>query len=169
MFHNGLKASLNSHPYSFTTRFYYICSSFSSVMSEPGGQGGQYLADQLTLFQVGKGRLSPLITTAPPPPNFFTYRHHCSFFYNWKGLYWRLKWRVVFILPFMNKKGTKINVQYVNFCPLSHLRKSLASHCDRFHKRKYYNAFEPRAFQTSLWLGVRVTCSWKHSKLRWTV
>ena len=168
MFHNGLKASLNSHPYSFTTRFYYICSSFSSVMSEPGGP---IFGRSVNPIPSGEGQIIPTYYNCPPPKkkDFFTYRHHCSFFYNWKGLYWRLKWRVVFILPFMNKKGTKINVQYVNFCPLSHLRKSLASHCDRFHKRKYYNAFEPRAFQTSLWLGVRVTCSWKHSKLRWTV
>ena len=41
-------------------------------MPEQGGQGGhcpppnQYLADQLTLFQPGEGRLSQRITTAPP-------------------------------------------------------------------------------------------------------
>ena len=41
-----------------------------SVKPEPGGQGGhwppQYLADQLTLFQLGEGRLSPPISTGPP-------------------------------------------------------------------------------------------------------
>ena len=41
-----------------------------AVMPELGGQGGhwppQYLADQLTLFQPGEGRLSPPITTGPP-------------------------------------------------------------------------------------------------------
>ena len=40
-----------------------------SVKPEPGGQGGhwppQYLADQLTLFQLGEGRLSPPISTGP--------------------------------------------------------------------------------------------------------
>ena len=44
-----------------------------SVMPEPGGPGGplapQYLADQLTPFQPGEGRLSPLITTGTS--NFF--------------------------------------------------------------------------------------------------
>ena len=42
-------------------------------MPDPGGPGGplapQYLADQLTLFQPGEGRLSPPITIGPP--NFF--------------------------------------------------------------------------------------------------
>ena len=41
-----------------------------AVMPEPRGQGGHwpphYLADQLTLFQLGEGRLTPLITTAHP-------------------------------------------------------------------------------------------------------
>ena len=40
-----------------------------SVMPEPGGGGTvppQYLADQLTLFQLEKGRLSPPITTGTP-------------------------------------------------------------------------------------------------------
>ena len=41
-------------------------------MPEPGTEGGalpppQYLADQLTLFQPGEGRLSQRITTSPPP------------------------------------------------------------------------------------------------------
>ena len=49
-------------------------------MPKPGGLRGplapQYLADQLTLFQPGEGRLSPPITTGPTP-NFFTFRHHC--------------------------------------------------------------------------------------------
>jgi hypothetical protein len=40
-----------------------------SVMPEP-----QYLADQLTLFQPGKGRLSPLITTGTP--KFFHFQFH---------------------------------------------------------------------------------------------
>ena len=35
-----------------------------TVMPEPGGG-----ADQLTLFQLGEDRLSPLITTAPPKKN----------------------------------------------------------------------------------------------------
>ena len=43
-------------------------------------QGGhwppQYLADQLTLFQPGVGRLCPPLPLAPP--KFFTFRHHCS-------------------------------------------------------------------------------------------
>ena len=43
-----------------------------AVMPEPGGP--QYLADQLTLFQPGEGRLSPPITSAPP--YFFTFQHH---------------------------------------------------------------------------------------------
>ena len=38
-------------------------------MPEPGGHGGhwpsQYLADQLTLFQPGEGRLSPLLLLTP--------------------------------------------------------------------------------------------------------
>ena len=46
-------------------------SPLNSVMPEPGGPGGplpssQYFADQLTLFQLGEGRLSPTITTGPP-------------------------------------------------------------------------------------------------------
>ena len=45
-----------------------------------GGQGGhwppQYLADQLTLFQPGVGRLCPPLPLAPP--KFFTFRHHCT-------------------------------------------------------------------------------------------
>ena len=35
----------------------------------------QYLANLLTLFIMGEGRLSPPITTGPPI--FFTFRHHC--------------------------------------------------------------------------------------------
>ena len=39
-------------------------------MQDRGGPGGalapQYLADQLTLFKLGEGRLSPPITTGPP-------------------------------------------------------------------------------------------------------
>jgi len=39
----------------------------TSVMPEPGGPGGpltlQYLADQLTLFQPGQGRLYPQISS----------------------------------------------------------------------------------------------------------
>ena len=45
-----------------------IC--LNAVMPEPGRPGGpwppQYLADQLTLFDPGEGRLSPPITTGPP-------------------------------------------------------------------------------------------------------
>ena len=51
---------------------FYSCLQ-QTVMPEPGGggQGGhwpppQYLADQLTLFQPGEGRLSPPITSGPP-------------------------------------------------------------------------------------------------------
>ena len=47
-----------------------------------GGLGGhwhcpppQLLADQLTLFLLGEGRLCPPITTGPQ--KFFTFRHHC--------------------------------------------------------------------------------------------
>jgi hypothetical protein len=54
----------------------FFRSTYDPVMPEPGGPGGllapQYLAAQLTLFQPGEGRLSQPITTAPPPPNFFT-------------------------------------------------------------------------------------------------
>ena len=43
---------------------------YISVVPELGGPGGhwppQYLADQLTLFQPGEGRLSPPITNGPP-------------------------------------------------------------------------------------------------------
>ena len=43
-----------------------------------GGRGGhwppQYLADQLTLFKPGVGRLCPPLPLAPP--KFFTFRHH---------------------------------------------------------------------------------------------
>ena len=41
---------------------------YVSVMPEPGGggQGVKYLADQLTLFQPGEGRLCPPINTGPP-------------------------------------------------------------------------------------------------------
>ena len=45
-------------------------------MPEPGGKGGsgataplQYLADQVTLFQPGEGRLSLLLLLAPPKKN----------------------------------------------------------------------------------------------------
>ena len=52
-------------------------------MPEPKGPGGplapQYLADQLTLFKLGEGRVSPPITTAPP--KFFTFWHHSSHTY----------------------------------------------------------------------------------------
>ena len=37
----------------------------------------QYLADQLTLFQLGMDRLCPPITTGIPN-FFFTFRHHCG-------------------------------------------------------------------------------------------
>ena len=41
----------------------------SAVMPEQGGgQGGShYLADKLTLFQPGEGKLCPPNITAPPP------------------------------------------------------------------------------------------------------
>ena len=46
-----------------------------SVMLEPGGPlPYKYLADKLTLFQPGEGKLSPPITTGIPI--FFTFRHH---------------------------------------------------------------------------------------------
>ena len=47
-------------------------------MPEPGGgPGGQYLADQLTLFQPWKAdSVHPLLEA---PPMFFTFRHHCTF------------------------------------------------------------------------------------------
>ena len=57
-----------------------MCHEPMTVMPELRGPGGplappQYLVDQLTLFQPGKGILSPPITTGPPPI-FFTFRHH---------------------------------------------------------------------------------------------
>ena len=52
-------------------------------MPEPGGPGGplppfHYLADQLTLFQPGKGRLSQPIT-AGPQKNFFHFPASLSY------------------------------------------------------------------------------------------
>ena len=46
----------------------------TTILNSDAGTGGargplapsQYLADQLTLFQLGEGRLSPTITTGPP-------------------------------------------------------------------------------------------------------
>ena len=50
------------------------------MMPEPEGPGEplapQYLADQLTLFKPGVGRLCPPLPLAPP--KFFTFRHHWS-------------------------------------------------------------------------------------------
>ena len=66
MFHNGLKASLNSHPYSFATRFYYICSSFSSVMSEPGGPGGPICGRSVNPIPSGEGQIIPTYYNCPP-------------------------------------------------------------------------------------------------------
>ena len=50
-----------------------------AVMPEPGGPGGpltlQYLVDQLTLLQPGRGDYPHLLLLAPPM--FFTFRHPC--------------------------------------------------------------------------------------------
>ena len=52
---------------------------FTTVMPEPGGQGGhllpQYLAGQLTLFELGRAEYPHLLLLALPM--FFTFRHHC--------------------------------------------------------------------------------------------
>ena len=45
----------------------YGCPPGSDAGTE-GARGPQYLADEFTLFQPQEGRLSPPITTAPPPP-----------------------------------------------------------------------------------------------------
>ena len=58
-------------------------------MPERGATSPQYLADQLTLFQMGKRRLSLPITT---PPIFFTFQHHCSIVF-----YFRLEFSCVSI------------------------------------------------------------------------
>ena len=52
---------------------------YIAVVPELGGAGGatgppQYLADQLTLFKPGVGRLCPPLPLAPL--KFFTFRHH---------------------------------------------------------------------------------------------
>ena len=58
--------------FSFRIETYSNVYNKRAVMPQPGGPGRplapppQYLADQLTLFQPGEGRLSPPITTRPP-------------------------------------------------------------------------------------------------------
>ena len=47
------------------------------VCSDAGtGGGGQYFADQLTLFEPGRADYPQLLLLAPPM--FFTFRHHCG-------------------------------------------------------------------------------------------
>ena len=54
-------------------------------MPEPGGQRGATVPPppifcrSVNPIRTGEGRLSPPITTAPRPPMFFTFRHHCGY------------------------------------------------------------------------------------------
>ena len=60
----------------------FIWIDYNSGAGTRGGQRGhlppQYLLDQLTLLKLGEGRLSPPVTTGPPPM-FLTFRHHWNY------------------------------------------------------------------------------------------
>ena len=69
-------------------------SKWTAVMPELGGQGGhwlpQYLADQLTICQPWRANYPHLSLLAPPM--FFTFRHHCSYYYEHPWIYGAATW-----------------------------------------------------------------------------
>ena len=79
------KASITSWSSTYLLKFpYFSCLPTSDIQVNSskyiirisdagtgGARGARYLADQLTLFEPGEGRLSAPITAGPPPPNVF--------------------------------------------------------------------------------------------------